>query len=293
MKYHVPVLLNEVVAYLHPEPGQVIADCTAGTGGHSMEIAEKVSPSGRVIMIDVDEEALKIAEKRLSDFPNIHIFAESYTRLPEILNHLGLPGVDGLLYDFGVSSLQLDRAERGFSFSRSGPLDMRMNPTEDTLTAYTVVNEWPEEKLREIIQRYSDERRAGRIAARIVSTRQEAPIRDTGELARIICKASGPGRQRIHPATRTFQAIRIAVNREKENVTRALETGFPVLKKSGCLTALSFHSMEDRIVKTFMRKTASEGKAEILTRKPVRPSEAEIQTNPRSRSVKLRALRKQ
>ncbi len=290
--FHVPVLLNKVIEYLNPSPGNIIVDCTAGTGGHSLKIGSRIAPGGRLVMIDRDERVLQTASKRVSTIENVSILAENYSALPEILDHLGITGIDGILFDLGVSSIQLDTAERGFSFNQNGPLDMRMNQTEDTLTAAEIVNTWPRERLAQILREYSDERLAGKIAAYIDRQRKETPFQDTRSLAETVCRAYGPKRHRIHPATRTFQALRIAVNRELEYLEYALVSGFDTLNPSGRMVVLSFHSAEDKIVKTFFRRMQDNQHGIILTKKPLLPTEVEIKENRRAHSAKLRAVEK-
>lgn len=289
---HIPVLLNKVIEYLSPSPGKVIVDCTAGTGGHSLEIGRRIAPDGHLVMIDRDQAVLQTASKRVSSLENVSILAENYSALPDILEHLGITGIDGILFDLGVSSIQLDTAERGFSFHRNGPLDMRMNQDEDTPTAADIVNTWPRKQLAQIFREYSDERLAGKIAAAIDRQRKEEPLRDTLTLAETICRAYGPKKHRIHPATRTFQALRIAVNRELDSLKNALGSGFEHLNPSGRMVVLAFHSVEDRIVKNFFRCMQNQCYGKILTKKPILPNENEINENPRARSAKLRAVEK-
>jgi len=305
---HQPVLMREVVDLLSPRPGAVIIDGTLGMGGHTEALLE-AHETIEVIGIDRDEEALKIAKERLAPFDGrVRFVHGNYRDCVEILSTLGVETIDGFLLDLGLSSLQLDRPERGFSFRMSGPLDMRMDRTHG-VSAADLVNAASVEELSNIISRYGEERFADRIAQAIVAVRAKGAIETTDELARIVYDAI-PRKfhpPNIHPATRTFQALRIAINNELANLEKGLEAGFSVLSAGGVMAVISFHSLEDRIAKGFFRyKTLScicppdlpvcmcDKKVEmrVLTKKPVLPSDEEISTNPRARSAKLRAARK-
>jgi len=290
---HVSVLSKEAIDFLDPKRGGVYIDATLGLGGHSYEIAKRLGRQGRLITFDKDTNALEIARKRLStppeelkdDWPEITFlhasFAEVGTRVPTNV-------ADGLLADVGLSSLQLDDPQRGFSFQAEGPLDMRMDPQGDR-TADQVVNRMDEEDLANVIYEFGEERRSRRIARAIVRAR---PIATTAHLAQVISSALGTMKhQRIHPATLTFQGIRIFVNRELDDL-KALLSGDAaprVLKPGGRLVIISFHSLEDRIVKDAMREGASNGTYRVLTKKPVTAGDQEVESNPRARSAKLRA----
>ena len=290
---HVSVLSKEAIDFLDPKRGGVYIDATLGLGGHSYEIAKRLGRQGRLITFDKDTNALEIARKRLSappeelkqDWPEITFlhasFAEVGLRVPA--NY-----ADGLLADIGLSSLQLDDPQRGFSFQAEGPLDMRMDPQGER-TADQVVNRMDEEDLANVIYEFGEERRSRRIARAIVRAR---PIATTAHLAQVISSALGTMKhQRIHPATLTFQGIRIFVNRELDDL-KALLSGDAaprVLKRGGRLVIISFHSLEDRIVKDAMREGASNGIYRVLTKKPVTAGDQEVESNPRARSAKLRA----
>ena len=292
---HVPVLLQDAIQFLNVREGSVIADCTLGLAGHAAEIARRLGPQGRLIGFDRDPEALELAKARLdqvvdelgSQAPHITLIGEAFS---SIKDHVEPASLDGILADFGVSSLQIDEARRGFSFMADGPLDMRQD-TRSGPTAAQVVNEANERELADLIYEYGDERRSRRIARAIVRGR---PISTTGQLSRIVASAAPAMKQdKIHPATRTFQALRIYVNRELDEIRTLLEAAPRLLKPSGRLVVISFHSLEDRIAKDILREYAHKGIVEALTKKPVTASEEETDRNPRSRSAKLRAAEKQ
>ena len=288
---HVPVLLDEVFEYLNVRPGGVIADATLGLGGHSSEIARRLGGKGRLICFDRDPQAMELAKARLnevreeigSEMPEVIFEPRAFSEAGGVIE----PGsLDGLLADFGVSSLQLDEAHRGFSFRSEGPLDMRMD-TRSGETAGQVVNQEDENELADLIYEFGEERRSRRIARAIVRAR---PISTTAELAEVI-SAAAPSMKgdKIHPATRTFQALRIRVNNELGEIRSLLESAPSLLKPGGRLVLISFHSLEDRLVKDAFRDGAHEGIYEVLTKKPVVAGEQEQMRNPRSRSAKLRA----
>ncbi|HSM86715.1 MAG TPA: 16S rRNA (cytosine(1402)-N(4))-methyltransferase RsmH [Candidatus Limnocylindrales bacterium] len=289
---HVSVLLKEAIDFLAIRRGGTCIDATVGLGGHSLEIARRLGPPGHLIGFDKDPQALELARQRFSriggdDRPKITLLHSSYA---DIAQHVPPAGADGLLADLGVSSLQFGEAARGFSFQAEGPLDMRMDPHQE-LTADQVVNHMREEDLANVIYEFGEERRSRRIARAIVRAR---PIRTTAHLAQVISAAlrsmkSHGAREKIHPATRTFQAIRIFVNRELDDLKALLEAAPKVLKPGGRLVVISFHSLEDRIVKDALRDGAKAGIYTVLTKKPVEAAEEEIDRNPRSRSAKLRA----
>jgi len=291
---HVPVLLEESLEYLQVPPGGVVVDATLGLGGHSAEIAKRLGASGRLIAFDRDEHAMALAKATLArvtaelgpEMPAMEFVSRSFSEIAEVTQ----PGtLDGLLADFGVSSLQLDEAKRGFSFRADGPLDMRMDPRSE-LTAQQVVNQADEEDLANLIYEFGEERRSRRIARAIVRAR---PIETTAELAQVISAVAPAMKgEKIHPATRTFQALRIHVNNELGEIQTLLNSAGPLLKPGGRVVLISFHSLEDRLVKDSFRDAARNGILEILTKKPVMAKEQEALRNPRSRSAKLRAARK-
>jgi len=290
---HVSVLLKPAIDFLAVQRGGTYLDATVGLGGHSFEIARRLGEQGRLIGFDKDTNALELARRRLleppeelrSDWPSVTLVHASYAEIAERVE----PGsLDGLLADLGVSSMQFEDAARGFSFQAEGPLDMRMNP-QGELTADQVVNQFDEKTLADLIYEFGEERRSRRIARAIVRAR---PIRTTAHLAQVISVAARPMNPRIHPATQTFQALRIFVNRELDDLKALLEAAPKVLRKEGRLTVISFHSLEDRIVKDALREGAREGTWDVLTRKPVTAEEEEIAGNPRSRSAKMRAARR-
>ena len=294
-RVHRPVLVAEVLAVLEPSEGERFLDLTVGAGGHAIEIASRVGPGGLVLGTDFDADILEEAQKRFAEagVANARLFHGNYADAREFLAEAGVERVDGILLDIGVSSLQINEPERGFSFSEDGPLDMRMDPSSPVPTAEEIVNRANEQELARIIWEYGEERCSRRIARRIVEERRKRRITRTLELAEIVRRAcGGRGHQRIHPATRTFQALRIAVNDELENLRSLLATAPDILEDGGRIAVISFHSLEDRIVKEDFRARAQEGLYTVATKKPVRPSEAEVSANPRSRSAKLRAARR-
>ena len=288
---HVPVLLKEAIDFLAVRRGGTYIDATVGLGGHSYEIAKRLGAPGHLIAVDKDPAALEIARERLvnseeQDWPAITLIHGSFASLAGEQGPTSKDGVDGLLADLGVSSLQLDDAARGFSFQAEGRLDMRMNPMSGP-TAEQVVNRIDERELADVIYEFGEERRSRRIARAIVRSR---PIQTTRQLAEVISAAARPMKhERIHPATRTFQALRIYVNRELDDLKAMLEAAPRMLNPGGRLVVISFHSLEDRIVKDAMREGAKQGWYRLLTKKPVTASQEEINRNPRSRSAKLRA----
>ena len=292
---HVPVLFQEAIDFLRVRAGGTYVDCTLGLAGHAEGVVRLLGPQGHLIGFDRDPEALELARARLagvsselgSQAPQVKLIGEAFS---SIASHVKPASVDGLLADFGVSSLQFDEAHRGFSFQADGPLDMQMD-TRSGQTAEQVVNEANERELADLIYEYGEERRSRRIARAIVRGR---PVTTTGQLARIVASAAPTMKQeRIHPATRTFQALRIYVNRELAEIEALLQAAPKLLKPSARLVVISFHSLEDRIAKDSLREGAQKGIWEILTRKPVTAGEEETDRNPRSRSAKLRAAEMQ
>jgi 16S rRNA (cytosine1402-N4)-methyltransferase len=291
---HTPVLLDEVLEWLRVKPEGIYVDATLGAGGHSAAIAARLS-SGRLISLDRDAQALQIAQERLKEFASRVTFVHTpFSRIAEAVHELGIARVDGVLADLGVSSMQLDQAERGFSFREAGPLDMRMSAGAaegDTLTADEIVNRWPETELADLLYREAEEHDSRRIARAIVKAR---PIRDTAHLATVVAGARKQqwGRQRLHPATKTFLALRIAVNRELEELGQFLFRTPATLNSGGRWVVLSYHSREDRLVKHAFQDGQKAGTLKVLTKHVIVPSEAEQQANPRSRSAKLRCAEK-
>jgi len=289
---HKPVLLRETLEFLNLRPDGIYLDATLGAGGHAAAILEVLERGrGRLLGIDRDPMALERARERLERFGEKVVLREgNFAEIDQLHAESGLPPADGLLADLGLSSMQLEDASRGFSFDRPGPLDMRMDPHTRT-TAAELVNRTSERELADLIFRFGEERFSRRIARGMVKAR---PIRSTTELAQVVTRAipSRTGLYHVHPATRTFMALRMAVNQELESLETFLSKALGVLAPGGRLVVLSFHSLEDRLVKHSLQAWGREGKAEILTRKVVRPGEAELESNPRSRSAKLRAAEK-
>jgi 16S rRNA (cytosine1402-N4)-methyltransferase len=306
--YHVSVLLDECIQALNIKPDGIYVDGTLGGAGHSSQIAARLT-TGRLIGIDRDPKALKAAGERLAPYADrVTLVHSNFSQLDEVLENLGIEGVDGILLDLGVSSPQLDEAERGFSYMADAPLDMRMN-SEDSLTAHEVVNTWPKEELRRILYEYGEERYAPQIAAAIERRRAEKPIETTLELVDVIRSAMPPAalREKQHPAKRSFQAIRIAVNDELGAVGRVLEVAVPKLNRKGRLAIITFHSLEDRLVKNGMAANAkgctcppnfpvcicgNKPKVKLISKKPIVSGPEELERNPRARSAKLRVCEK-
>lgn len=289
---HIPVLRDEVVALLAPHSGGRYIDCTVGGGGHAKAILESSGPDGLLLGLDADPAAIALAEETLAPYGGrVRLVNGNFASMGRIARERDFAAVDGILFDLGLSALQL-AAQRGFSFREEVPLDMRFDP-RGPLSAAELVNELPEPELADLMRRYGEEPRARVIARRIV---QERPIRTASQLARIVAAAVGGRRGAIHPATRTFQALRIAVNQELDNLAAALPQAVQLLRAGGRLVVLSYHSLEDRIVKNFFRTEAAaeDGppRLAILTPKPLRPTAIELARNPRCRSAKLRAAQR-
>jgi 16S rRNA (cytosine1402-N4)-methyltransferase len=290
---HQPVMVTEVLEALAIRPDGIYLDGTVGGGGHAAEIAARLE-TGRLIGLDCDPSALEVARARLEQFgERVTLVHANFAQLDRVLDELGIAHVNGILLDLGVSLTQLDTPQRGLSFRLEGPLDMRLDPTQE-LTAADLVNTLDERQLTKIFRDYGEERWAARIAKNIVRERRQHPIETTTELVRVIeqsIPAAVRRTSRIHPATRVFQALRIAVNDELDNLQRALTVGFERLAPGGRFVVISFHSLEDRIVKRFFRERLKAGQAEQI-RGPIRPSPEECAQNPRARSAKLRVLSK-
>lgn len=276
---HKAVLQKEVLQYLDPKPNENFIDCTIGGSGHTISILDKNKPNGKVLGIEADPQLYQ--KLKFKDLKRLILINDSYINLKKIVEKNKFSQINGILFDLGMSSWHLEESGRGFSFMRNEPLDMRYNP-ENLLTAEEIINQWPEPKILKILKEYGEERFARKIAERIV---KERPIKTTFQLVEIIKKAT-PRRTKIHPATRTFQALRIAVNDELNNLRKVLPQAIEILASRGRIVIISFHSLEDRIVKNFFRE---ERDIEIITKKPITTSEEEIKINPRSRSAKLRA----
>ncbi len=305
---HVSVLLNECIEGLNIKENGIYVDGTLGGGGHSSEILKNLSRDGLLIGIDQDKDALKAAGLRLQNFNNVKFVHSNFYNIDSILNNLQIEKIDGMLMDLGVSSYQLDTGDRGFSYMQDAPLDMRMN-RENPLSAYEVINNYEEEEIYRIIRDYGEEKFAKRIARFIVENREKKPIETTLELVEII-KSAIPAKARRegpHPAKRTFQAIRIEVNSELSILNKAIEDGINRLNKGGRMAIITFHSLEDRIVKLKFKELATactcpkefpicvcggKAKVKIITRKAIEPSKEEVEENPRSRSAKLRIVEK-
>jgi len=278
-------MVREVLSILNPKPGGIYVDATIGLGGHALEILSRLDYKGRLFGIDRDEEALEIARERIAD-ERVMITKGTFSEMKNILKGAGITEVDGILFDFGVSMVQLKDDARGFSFTSGGPLDMRMDRLQE-LKAEDVVNKYPEEELEKILREYGEERFSAKIAREIVAHRKRGRIGSGAELAEIVRRVYRR-RGRIHPATKTFQAIRIEVNDELNEIRRGLDTSIGLLRSKGRLCTLSYHSLEDRVAKRFMREEERKGLARIITKKPLRPSIKQVHINPSARSAKLR-----
>lgn len=300
---HYTVMLNEAVDALECQDGKIYVDCTLGGGGHSELILKRIQPNGKLIAFDIDDEAIAHSKERLKNYKNLTIVKSSYTNIKSELKKLGIEKITGgVLLDLGASYHQLTKAERGFSFSKEAPLDMRFDKDSD-FSAYDVVNNYKEEDLVRIFSEYGEERFSKRIAKKIVEERNKKKIETTTELASIILGAVPKIKSSIHPATRVFQAIRIEVNNELKNVNNVLLNILDLLDIGGIISVISFHSLEDRIVKKFMKFESQKcrcnemickcapPKIELVNKKPVTASEREIRENPPSRSAKLRVAR--
>lgn len=289
---HTTVLLQESIDYLNCRPGKIYVDCTLGGGGHTRAILDAIGTTGKVVAIDQDKEALQAAKEKLADYNEQLIFVNNnFGNLGLVLEELAIKQVAGIMFDLGVSSYQLDNPERGFSYQHNAPLDMRMDLEQET-TAADLVNNLPVEEIGRIIWQYGEERWSKRIAQFIGEARNRKPLETTGELVEIIKAAipAGARRQGPHPAKRTFQALRIAVNDELEVFRKAIKAGIPYLEEGGRMCVISFHSLEDRIAKHTFRELKQAKTVKVLTTKPILPSEQEVEGNPRARSAKLRAI---
>ncbi len=283
---HLPVLLEETIEALAVRSGGRYIDCTLGAGGHALAILERSSPGGQLLGIDADPEAIAAARVRLEAYQSSTLLiSDNFANLSTIATKYGFYPVHGILFDLGLSSLQLEGSGRGFSFQRDEPLDMRLSPSQE-ITAADILNTFPEAKLAQLIRTSGEEHYSHRIARYIV---RERPIKTTLQLVEVIERAVGSRRGRIHPATRTFQALRIAVNQELEHLPSALEQAASLLGLGGRLVVVSYHSLDDRLVKRFMQEEAKKAHLKLVYKKVITPSLAEVHFNPRSRSAKLRA----
>ena len=291
-KLHIPVMLREVIDYLNPRPGKIIVDATLGTGGHSFEILKRITPGGKLIGIDRDEDSLAICRKRLSEFSSSCEFVHgNFVDLDQILEKLGIDKIDGIVFDLGISTYQLKDPERGFSFQQEGPLDMRLDKSS-YISAYDLVNNLNESEISNMLWSFGEERWHNRIARLLVEERRNQPISTTSQLANLVMRAIPyryrKGYYRIHPATRTFQAVRIAVNRELEILETAVKKAVAILGKKAKICVISFHSLEDRVIKHTFRALKADGLIDIVTAKPLTPAPSEVIANPSSRSSKFR-----
>lgn len=305
---HIPVLLDEVVRFIRPKAGGIYVDATLGSGGHAEKILEESNPDGKLIGIEIDPEVLEIAKKKLKGYGNRCVFIENnYAELLSILENLNIENIDGIIFDLGVNIEHFERADRGFSFLKDGPLDMRLSP-RIKVTAEKIVNEWKPDQLIKILYEFGEESRAKKIVKDLAAERRNRRISTTGELAELITKAVG-GRKfwKIHPATKTFQALRIAVNSELKNIESTLPEAVDLLKPGGRICVISFHSLEDRIVKNIFRALSAPcvcppeigecrcghvPKVKVITKKPVAPGTEELVSNIKARSAKLRVVEK-
>jgi len=300
---HYTVMLNEAVDALECQNGKIYVDCTLGGGGHSELILKRISPDGKLIAFDIDDEAIAHSKERLKNYPNLTIVKSSYTNIKSELKKLGIEKITGgVIIDLGASYHQLTKAERGFSFSKDAPLDMRFD-MESEFSAYDVVNTYKEEELIRIFSEYGEERFSKRIAKKIIDVRSKKKIKTTGELANIIISATPRIKSSVHPATRVFQAIRIEVNNELKNVNIVLHDILDLIDIGGIISVLSFHSLEDRIVKQFFKRESQRCRCselickcpppriELVNKKPITASMEELKENPPSRSAKLRIAR--
>lgn len=290
---HTPVLLKEVIEYLNPQPNENFIDATIGEGGHSLAILKKIAPQGKVLGVEIDSAIYEAVKNKLKNEKRLILVNDSYVNIEKIVQEKRFQPVNGILFDLGMCSWQIDESKRGFSYLKDEPLDMRFSP-ESTLTAAEVVNFWEVDDLEKILKDYGEEKYAKRIALVIKKTRRKKRIVGTQELVEILKKSlpENYDNYRLHPAVRTFQALRIAVNNELENLKMGLTIALKILSPQGKIIVISFHSLEDRIVKFFFRDNAKQNTLKILTKKPITSSQEEIKNNIRSHSAKLRAALK-
>ncbi len=285
---HKSVLKKEVIKYLNPQPNENLIDATVGAGGHALEILKRNKPKGEVLGIEWDQEVYK--KLKAKNINRLILENNSYVNLEKIVKERNFKNIRGILFDLGFLSWHIDESKKGFSFLKNEELDMRYN-TNSNLTAKEILNKWPEKDIAQTLKEFGEERFARRISKNIIRRRKEMEIKTTNQLVDII-KESVTGwyrHKRIHPATRTFQALRIQVNNEIENLKKVLPQALKVIEEEGRIAVISFHSLEDRVVKRFFKKQSNLKKIKILTKKPIQPSQEEVENNPRSRSAKLRA----
>lgn len=296
---HIPVLEKEVLKYLNPKPNENFIDCTINSGGHAFAILKKILPKGKLLGIDWDKDLIHYLKREIqkSKFRNnLILVCDNFVNLKRIVEKIKFKSIRGILFDLGFSSWHLEKSGRGFSFLKNESLDMKYHIPQPQhsygLTAEKILNDWSEKEIEKILKEYGEERFAKRIAKKIIKERKIQPIKTTFQLVEIVKNAtpSWYHRKKIHPATRTFQALRIAVNDEINNLKKVLPQALEILEKGGRMAIISFHSLEDRIVKNFFRDNAQLNQLKILTKKPITPSEKEIKNNLRSRSAKLRAI---
>ena len=283
---HLPALVKEAIKVLNPIPGGTYVDATIGPGGHSEEILTLIGTGGKLIGIDRDNEALRTAQERLSD-KRVILRKGSFSDMEKLLKKDGITEVDGILFDLGISMIQMKDIERGFSFFSDKRMDMRMDKGQ-ALSAWDVVNRYPANELERILREFGEERLSRKISEAIVRKRRIKPIDTCSELSEIVERVYGR-RGRVHPATKTFQALRIEVNKELDELQKGLDASVKILKRGGRLCVISYHSLEDRIVKHFIARSSKEGSLKVITKKPLTPGSEEIRSNPSSRSAKLRA----
>lgn len=290
---HQSVLLQESIDGLDIREGEVFVDATFNDGGHSIEVCRRLKEQVKIIGIDLDSDALEKARARFKEERcRISLYQENFRNLDLVLEKEGIDSVDAILFDLGFSSVQLEESGRGFSFKRNEPLLMTLSKETRSLTAHTIVNEWDEEQLETIIRHYGEERSARRIARAIVTARETEPIETTLDLSKVIEEEIGSRRSKTHSATKTFQALRITVNDELYALSEGIEKGFEALSSGGRMAIISFHSLEDRIVKRYFKKIVTEKRGVLVNKKIIIPTEEERIRNPRSRSAKLRIIRK-
>lgn len=290
---HLPVLLKEVTQYLKPQSNEDFIDATFGEGGHSLEILENNKPQGKVLGIEIDKEIYKKVKERFKDIKRLILVNDSYTNLKEIVRQCQFYEVKGILFDLGICSYQLEESGRGFTYKKDEPLDMRFDTNQD-LTAKDILNWYPEKEIERILREFGEERYSLKIAKAIVKKRKEKKFETTMDLVELLKRAlpRNYDNHRLPFPTRTFQALRIATNNELENIKKGIAEAFEVLKPNGRLVVISFHSLEDRIIKNFFKELEKQNKGKILTKKPITPLKEEISLNPKSSSAKLRAIEK-
>ena len=291
---HIPVLQKEVLEILDPKPNQNFIDCTIGNAGHSLAILERTKPGGKILGIDQDPKQIENCKLQIKNFKErVILVCDNFVNLKEIVKKYDFKNVKGILFDLGLSSWHLEKSGRGFTFQKDEPIDMRYDKNSE-LTAEKILNEWPEKEIEKILKEYGQERFAKRISKKIIEEKKVSPIKTTFRLVKITREAtpSWYHHKKIHFATRTFQALRIAVNDELGNLKKVLPQALEILERNGKLVVISFHSLEDRIVKNFFKENSKRGLLKIITKKPIRPSTEEIKSNPRSRSARLRSALK-